>query len=95
VGSRYSRLGQKDLAKNCFSLIGDVNVELAPGMTRHVIDPGGKTSRISYLSCDDEATFTIVAGGIEQKDAAVKLQWPNETSEGSDDEAMMPNARWV
>ncbi len=38
---------------------------------RHVIGPGGKTGRISYLSCDDETTFAIVAGGIEQKDTIV------------------------
>nr|MDO8087390.1 hypothetical protein [Candidatus Sigynarchaeum springense] len=40
-------------------------------VVRHVIGPGGKTGRISYLSCDDETTFTITTGGIEQKDAAV------------------------
>jgi RecA/RadA recombinase len=40
-------------------------------VTRHVIGPGGKTGRVAYLSCDDETTFTITPGGIEQKDAAV------------------------
>ncbi|MEX2718667.1 MAG: hypothetical protein Q6370_020405, partial [Candidatus Sigynarchaeota archaeon] len=38
---------------------------------RHVIGPGGKTGRISYISCDDETTFAITAGGIEVKAIAV------------------------
>ncbi len=38
---------------------------------RHVIGPGGKTGNISYLSCDDETTFTVTGGGIELKDAFV------------------------
>ncbi len=55
-------------------------------VTRHVIGPGGKTGRISYLSCDDETTFTIVSGGIEQKDAAVAAHQP-AADEEDDEEA--------
>jgi RecA/RadA recombinase len=55
-------------------------------VTRHVIGPGGKTGRISYLSCDDETTFTIVAGGIEQKDNAVAAHQP-AADEDDDEEA--------
>ncbi len=55
-----------------------------PAAVRHVLGPGGKTGRISYLSCDDETTFTIVAGGIEQKDKAIpsKPRWNEDEAEG-------------
>ncbi len=56
-------------------------------VTRHVIGPGGKTGRIAYLSCDDETTFAVVAGGIEQKDAAVPAHQP-AVDEEDDEEAI-------
>ncbi len=55
-------------------------------VTRHVIGRGGKTGRISYLSCDDETTFIIVTGGIEQKDAAIATHQP-AADEEDDEEA--------
>ena len=51
-------------------------------VTRHVIGPGGKTGRISYLSCDDETSFTITSGGIEQKDAPVPARKTVEADHG-------------
>jgi RecA/RadA recombinase len=55
-------------------------------VTRHVIGPGGKTGRISYLSCDDETTFAITGGGIEQKDAAIAAHHPAADEEDEDEE---------
>nr|MDO8088541.1 hypothetical protein [Candidatus Sigynarchaeum springense] len=51
---------------------------------RHVIGPNGKTGRVSYLSCDDETTFAIVAGGIEQKDSAVPAR-PSTSIDGPEE----------
>ncbi len=61
------------------------NFKPESAVTRHVIGPDGKTGHISYLSCDDETTFTIVAGGIEQKDASVPAPQP-ATDEEDDEE---------
>ncbi|NMC07452.1 MAG: hypothetical protein GYA24_19710 [Candidatus Lokiarchaeota archaeon] len=47
-------------------------------MTRHVIGPGGKTGRIAYLSCDDDTTFTIAGGGIEQAAAPAPARHAGE-----------------
>ncbi len=56
-------------------------------VTRHVIGPGGKTGRIAYLSCDDETTFTITPGGIEQKDVAVAAHRPAAEEEDEEEVA--------
>jgi RecA/RadA recombinase len=51
-------------------------------LVRPVIGAGGKTGRFTYISCDDETTYRIVAGGIEQREAsAVKGKGDEEEEE--------------